>query len=932
MGDNKLALPAGTVLQSNYKLLGVLGQGGFGITYLAHDEALNQKVAIKEYLPNSLATRDAKTLGVQLHKAESAQAFQWGLRRFLEEARILARLSHPNIVRVMHFLPLHNTGYMIMQYEQGQVLKKWAQRFPGSKPPQEVLFRVLGPLLDALREVHGAGLAHRDIKPDNIYMRADDSPVLLDFGAARNVESGLSHTLAAIVTAGYSPNEQYGNVADQGPWTDIYAMGAVLYRLITGKTPTDAPSRITATHSGSHDPCERLTDLNLPSYDREFLTAIDWALEIWPKNRPQTVDEWLTAFGDEAREATRVVTRAIPTAITEPDITAVPTEEVNLNTAAETVEIGIHALRREEEETRLAEQGLHAGDETVAVNGQTAYETVQLSQGAGHSGQEQTQHVHVRDIRAEKAGKRQTFTNPFRKLSGIQVATLAASVVMLGTAGGIGWWLVQPVDDLIGDSFANAKVVGGLAKDTVEVSDYIGADDTDVIQFSVSEDSELYLNAGGAAQDAKLRIYDEHQKEVSIYRTAQGNVSELSRGLYYLQLTSGNSYASGYSVAMRTLPADLARRPQNKLTRALDLRKLGKIETQPVRYQGKLFPGQREHYFSVRLKKPAEISVTTNIVGGKGRVSLADDGGLVLESGRLRVEQAQNVRKVVGKGLYHVIVSSNDPKIFEYGLSVSLDPSKTDIDMPGNIANRPFIPIRKNKGKVFNVSASASVSEGTDKNETLLAAQSLARLKLVALALGEKGGHASNALRLSNVVKKFSHFNSGVPYNEKWNVKWDGNKVTVTLSAEFEKTKNNEYLKAVLSNSSVKALEPIRFDLSAKKDMYMGVFTWQADGTVLRLYPRKTGRYLIMTEGRKLSLPYQEEPPIRTQPMPGRSSSDEAIFAVGCYERADYTSVAGSIWDEKPVSISSQAFFQRLATSCKQGLAIRVMHYSVYKG
>lgn len=285
------ALPKGYRLQ-NYVIERVLGQGGFGITYLAHDEALRQKVAIKEFFPGSITARNAATSAVHAQTESVIEVFNWGLQRFLEEARILARLSHPNIARVLYFMPLNNTGYMVMEYEQGDPLDKWVDRFDAGRLPQQAVIDLLDPITEALAIVHGLGIAHRDIKPENIYIRADGSPVILDFGAARNTLSGKSRTLAAIVSAGYSPIEQYSDVAEQGPWTDIYATAGVAYFLITGEAPPDAPIRIEAEHAGRSDPCRRLADEKLPGFDKGFLRSIDRGLALRATLRPQTMEEW----------------------------------------------------------------------------------------------------------------------------------------------------------------------------------------------------------------------------------------------------------------------------------------------------------------------------------------------------------------------------------------------------------------------------------------------------------------------------------------------------------------------------------------------------------------------------------------------------------------------------------------------------------------
>ncbi len=304
------ALPADYMIQ-NYRILKVLGEGGFGITYLAHDEVLDQKVAIKEYYPVSLTGRDQNTHAVHVLQDDAGEIFKWGLERFLTEARILAKLSHPNIVRVLYFTSLNNTGYMVMQYEEGQPLNKWVKRYPGGRMPQDDIVALLDPITQALDVVHGMGIAHRDVKPANIYIRSNGEPVLLDFGAARDIVGGRSQTMAAIVSVGYSPLEQYSDVAKQGPWTDIYATAAVVYRLITGETPPDAPSRIDAMTGASQDPCRKLSADPPAGFDKQFLAGIDKALALRASDRPQSIGEWRALLGFDADAASEALTETI---------------------------------------------------------------------------------------------------------------------------------------------------------------------------------------------------------------------------------------------------------------------------------------------------------------------------------------------------------------------------------------------------------------------------------------------------------------------------------------------------------------------------------------------------------------------------------------------------------------------------------------------
>lgn len=272
-----------------YELQSVLGRGGYGITYLAMDKNLERQAAIKEYLPLDFAARQGDQT-VSALSSDHEDMFHWGLERFLKEARTLAKFNHPNIVRVISVFEHNNTAYMVMEYEQGKDLSyvyKSKELFS-----EEELLDIFIPVIDGLGLVHQEGFIHRDIKPSNIYIRDDQSPVLLDFGSARQ-SAGQTRTLTSLVTYGYAPFEQYNEGQEkQGPWTDIYALGASLYFGITKTKPEDALKRGGCILAGTPDPYQPVSVTLKGKYQDNFLLAIDNALRFRADDRPQDVLSW----------------------------------------------------------------------------------------------------------------------------------------------------------------------------------------------------------------------------------------------------------------------------------------------------------------------------------------------------------------------------------------------------------------------------------------------------------------------------------------------------------------------------------------------------------------------------------------------------------------------------------------------------------------
>lgn len=289
-------LPPGYVLHQ-YRIDRVLGIGSFGITYKATHQSLDNWVAIKEYFPKAWASRDEN--GIQVHAShdghqimpETTQnCYDWGRGRFLQEAQTLHKIKHDGVVKVHDFFPANGTAYMIMDYEEGEPLSDYLKKH-GPLPESE-LYRMLDQGLAALEAVHKKGYLHRDLKPSNLFIRSRDNRLMLiDFGAARPTVSGNSSALTKIWTPGYAPLEQFKDTgAQQGPWTDLYALGAVLYECISGKPPLDARDREV------NDPLRPAIHIGEGKYNDSFLQVVDRALQTSPQARYQSADEMRRAL------------------------------------------------------------------------------------------------------------------------------------------------------------------------------------------------------------------------------------------------------------------------------------------------------------------------------------------------------------------------------------------------------------------------------------------------------------------------------------------------------------------------------------------------------------------------------------------------------------------------------------------------------------
>ncbi|MCL2590497.1 MAG: serine/threonine protein kinase [Betaproteobacteria bacterium] len=290
------ALPIGTGLEE-YVIQSVVGEGGFGIVYLAHDTFLGREVAIKEYLPGSLAARGAG-LQVEVRQADKRELFMKGMRRFVNEAHILAMFRHPALVSVMRFLETNGTAYMVMPFYRGKTLREMVRNGFRAKTTED-LFSILLPVLEGLSQIHSVDCYHLDISSDNILILENGAPVLLDFGAARHTELSGGDSTTIILKPGFAPVEQYGSDDSElvlGPWTDIYAISAVAYLLVSGVMP---PVSVTRIMKDSLKPAVNYASPDLPV---GILKIIDAGLTVRPSGRPKTVKAYLQSLLNAAED------------------------------------------------------------------------------------------------------------------------------------------------------------------------------------------------------------------------------------------------------------------------------------------------------------------------------------------------------------------------------------------------------------------------------------------------------------------------------------------------------------------------------------------------------------------------------------------------------------------------------------------------------
>ncbi len=372
--DHPDALPGGHRVQE-YEFLSVLGVGGFGITYLAKDTLLNRKVAIKEYLPRDFAVRTADH-SVRPRSSPESENYTWGLERFLDEARTLAQLNHPGIIRVYKYFEAHGSGYIVMEYVEGETLSERLRR--ENTLDESQLMAILNPLIEGLEQVHATGYLHRDITPKNILLRKDGSPVLIDFGSARQVLSVRSRSVTAVATAGYAPLEQYSTRGrQQGPWTDIYGLSAVAYRCITGIAPKDATER---AQGEALTPASKLAK---GQYAKDLLTAIDRGLSIKVEDRPKNLKTWCSLWMQKEEQQT-TTTEAKKQEIRQDEVEDAENQQTragpNFQFSSDT-----QVKDEEDQQTRTDSAGRHYDDPNFRAKVDAVAQFIEKT-GAGYAG------------------------------------------------------------------------------------------------------------------------------------------------------------------------------------------------------------------------------------------------------------------------------------------------------------------------------------------------------------------------------------------------------------------------------------------------------------------------------------------------------------------------------------------------------------------
>lgn len=293
-------LKIGSMLEE-FEILSILGVGGFGITYKVKDTNLDTIMVIKEYMPSSFASRSSDHTTVSCI-SQDRDMYEWGMQRFLEEAKLLRKFEHISIVKTHRVFKANGTAYFVMEFYEGETLDKYLKAHKNKRFTQDEILAIMMPIVEGLKAVHAEGFLHRDISPDNIFLRRGRMPILIDFGASRNALVMKSQNISTIIKPGYSPAEQYTTNLKQDETTDLYAISAVLYQMITGERPPESTHRQSNILNEEDDPITNIVDEYQESYDREFLETIQRGLSLRQKDRIQSIREFQEGLVREPKE------------------------------------------------------------------------------------------------------------------------------------------------------------------------------------------------------------------------------------------------------------------------------------------------------------------------------------------------------------------------------------------------------------------------------------------------------------------------------------------------------------------------------------------------------------------------------------------------------------------------------------------------------
>jgi len=499
------ALPAGTVLRE-WRLEDVLGVGGFGIVYRAKGIYFGELVAIKEYFPSSISERDGEDTVVPID-SDAEEVHALGLKKFVEEAKLLWNLStptrHPNIVSVRSLFEIHGTAYMVMDFEDGVSLSRMLKQ--GRRFNERSLWGILKPIAEGLDRAHRVGVLHRDIKPPNILINEDNRPVLIDFGSARFAAAEATSTTVTFHTPPYAAIEQYVKTYEQGPWTDIYALGVVMYECVTGEKPPEVLERL---HAGAG---KALAEGKWPGYSKKFLSAIDAAMTIKPDERPQSIADWLAMFGKQAEleteaegddEATRFVMGDVATEEIVPVVPATgevdPNKHVATNVPDDPKQVRFKRLGQDTD-TKKKAPSVEAAAAAQEAEVKPAKEDVAVAAPKDKA----------------KAGASQPAAAGFKRPSNKVLAGIGAGVLVVGAAGAL---MLRGG----GEPTATDAAAGG---DSPATNFVLGEPGSDASAAAANPELAATTNAAAPGEQPS----DDLRREAARAQAAEAQLAELRR-------------------------------------------------------------------------------------------------------------------------------------------------------------------------------------------------------------------------------------------------------------------------------------------------------------------------------------------------------------------------------------------------------------------